>query len=212
MIEKIDSTYPVDEIVDFCKAAIDNDVPATKNLEYQNWDVKTHTLLYALYKEKRFDGHKSGYFIYKKHGKIIATCGYYPFDLDDNLYCQARGFTIKRTVDFHKLSFIISDHCFDSRKYKGGAITFEPHNDIFANKLVNVQKKRTESPYYKKHIFNNRVYQHTYKKQGTRCLPFEMYEHPVLYRNHKQTIVYHLFDENYKQELIQNLEKARIDD
>jgi len=212
MIEKIDSTYPVDEIIDFCKEAIDSDIPATKNLEYQNWDVKTHTLLYALYKEKRFDGHKSGYFIYKEHGKIILGCGYYPFDLDNNIYCTARAFSSKRTAEFHKISFAISDECFDGRGYNGGVMTFEPDNMALANKLVSVQRRRTESPYYKKHTINNRIFKHTYKKQETRCLPFEMYEHPVLYRNCKQIVVYHLFDENYEQELIKNLDKARIDD
>lgn len=211
MIEKIDSTYPVDEIIDFCKAAIDSDVPATKNLEYQNWDVKPHTLLYTLYKEKRFDGHKSGYFIYKKHGEVVAGSGFYPCDLDNNIYCQTRSFAIKKTIDFHKLSFATSDYCF-WQGYKGGIITYEPHNKKYAEKLVNVQNKHTKNVYYKKHILNNRVYQHTYKKQGTRCLPLELCDFSIMYRNCEQIITYHLFDENYKQELIQNLEKARIDD
>lgn len=210
MIEKIDSSYPIDKLIKFCKEAIDYKIPATVNLQYENWESKPHTLLYVFYIEKRFDGDESGYFIYKKQENIIAGCGHYPFDIDRNMYCQGRGFTVKRTTDFHKLSYAISDDCL-SFGYKGGVSTFEPHNLDFAKKLVRVSEQK-KGVHYKKHRSGEKVIRHTYKKLGRRFIPFEMYDGRINYRNCEQYVTYHLFDEGYEKTFTKNLNKARIDD
>ena len=52
---RIDSNYPIDEILQFCKESQNDDRNGSVNMDFVDWETKPHTLLYLLYKEKRFD-------------------------------------------------------------------------------------------------------------------------------------------------------------
>lgn len=204
MIVRVNSQYPSEEIIDFCNSALDKKRPGTINLVTEDWENKPHTLLYALYKEKRYDGDRSGYLVCKEGGKIVAGFGWSPCFIDPQMYCLSRGFSLKSTLKFYRLLFAISDFAFYSQ-YKGGVMTFESHNYDFMNRLVKLQADHTVDPYYEKEIVCGRVFRHTYKKQKTRCLPLTPYENLVNYRYCKQRIAYHLFDPDYEKHYLRRL-------
>jgi len=211
MIKRINSDYSIDNVIKFCKAARDLKIPASINLDYLDWEVKPHTLLHALFVERRYDEYQSGLFILDEDGDITATAGMNAFDLDGRMYCQSRSFNIKRSHDYHSLSFMISDYAF-LRGYEGGVITFEPHNKEFADKLVRIQQQHTEDPHYTKHISLEKIKSHTYKKKRTRCLPLTMYDKLVVHRYCKQHIAYHLFNEDYETEFLEKLKPFAVKD
>jgi hypothetical protein len=216
IIQKISSSYSVDKIIDFCKLANNDKRPSAVNMDYIDWENKPHTFLYKLFIEKRFDGDRAGYFIYKENDKIVAGSGYSPFTIDENMYCQSRSYAVpaKNLYDQRqgiiKLTMVISDDSF-YRGYSGGVLSFEPHNEEFAEKLRRVEEKHTKSPTYYTRKIGDKIYQH-YKKDLKRCIPLTRYEHIVNYNYSKQIIMYHLFDLDYEKTLITNLDKARVND
>jgi hypothetical protein len=68
---RIDSSYPLEELIEFCKNAESDTRPGAKNMDYVDWENKPHTFLYLLYKEKRFDGEYGGYIICKENEQIM---------------------------------------------------------------------------------------------------------------------------------------------
>ena len=163
MIVRINSQYPIDDVIRFCDAAIDKKRPATINLETDGWENKPHTLLYALYIEKRYDGDRSGYLVYRENDNIVAGSGWSPCFIDPNMYCQSRSSVVK-SMNFHKLSFAISDFAFYNQ-YKGGVLTFEPYNYRFMMHLVDLQANHVADPHYQKEMVMGRVFKHTYGRR-----------------------------------------------
>jgi len=203
MIVRVNSHYPIEDMIEFCNAAIDIKKPATINLETDDWENNPHTLLYALYIERRYDGDRSGYLVCRENDKVVAGAGWSPCVIDPQMYVQSRSFVVN-SMNFHRLSFAISDYAFYSQ-YKGGVLTFEPHNYEFMMRLVDLQAAHAFDPYYEKDRVCGRVFRHTYKKQKTRCLPLMLYPAPVNYRYCKQFLVAHFFDENYRETFVRKV-------
>ena len=62
IVERVTSKYPIEKIMPFCEAAIDDPRPAAINMRPDNWQNSPHSLLYCIYTEKRYDD-RAGYYI-----------------------------------------------------------------------------------------------------------------------------------------------------
>jgi hypothetical protein len=98
IIHRIDSNYPIDKIIEFCSHSKVDPLPGAVNMSIDDWENKNYTLLYTLYKQKRYDDpSKSAYLGIEFAGKIIAAGGYYPLDSDPNIaILMSRMYTIPK--------------------------------------------------------------------------------------------------------------------
>jgi hypothetical protein len=62
-LHRIDSSYPIQAMLVFCEESRGDLRGGANNMDPDDWENKPGTLLYLLYKEKRFDGFGNGYII-----------------------------------------------------------------------------------------------------------------------------------------------------
>lgn len=97
-IKQVDSNTERITVFNFCQTAItDIKKPASINIDPTDWVNQPHTLMHALFIQRRFDANnRAGYFLLEKEGKIIAGSGCYPLPEDPNI-CNVivRGYTVK---------------------------------------------------------------------------------------------------------------------
>ena len=100
----------IEKLINFCKDSVSDDMPGSKNLEVDDWENKSHTLLHNLFIQHRFDKkNRAGYIIGEQDNKYIAGSGFYPLYTDPNI-CIAgtRTYTIiKGRGDFTHGNFIL---------------------------------------------------------------------------------------------------------
>ena len=219
IVERVTSKYPIEKILPFCEAAIDDERPAAINMRPENWQNSPHSLLYCVYTEKRYD-ERAGYYIYSENGEIIAGHGYYPFDEDPNMYVQSRVYSIPshtkplgrdKLNTANLLGSLIADKAL-TEGYIGGIITLEEYNSDLADKIVRMtDPKRHPNYYYDTESINGRVCKvRHYKDCGIRTQPMKNYGTCII-KGTKQIVLYHLFDDSYKDELFKTLDKIRAE-
>ena len=219
IVERVTSKYPIEKILPLCEAAINDERPAAINMRPENWQTSPHSLLYCIYTEKRFD-ERAGYYIYRENGEILAGHGYYPFDEDPNMYVQSRVYSIPshtkplgrdRLNTANLLGSLIADKAL-TEGYIGGIITLEEYNSELADKIVRMtDPKRHPNYYYDTELINGRVCKtRHYKECGIRTQPMSKYGICTI-KNTRQIVLYHLFDELYKKQLFEKLDKIRAE-
>jgi len=199
LIQIINSAYPILPILQFCQHSIGDSRPNAINMDPVDWENKPNTLLYLLYKEKRFDGPKAGYIINIDNQEIVAGHGWYPSDWDSNIYVESRAYTIpgrlkgldiNSAANTNSLTYTIEDITI-SQGYLGGCVTLEEYNESLADKGVKLNDP-LRWPHYSKMTKGNLVIAE-YRKPGCRmrtsykCGPF-------MIKNTKQFVYYYLFD------------------
>lgn len=205
VVERVTSSYPIEKIMPFCEASVGDERPAAINIRPTNWENSPNSLLYCLYKEKRYD-YRGGYYIYRENGNIVAGHGYYPFEEDENIYVQSRVYSVpsykknlsKEMTISNQLGTLIADKAM-TEGYLGGIITLEEYNSELADKIVRItDTKRYPNYYYDTEIFNGMVCKvRHYKDVGLRTQPMKKYGLCTI-KNVRQIVLYHLFDESYE--------------
>ena len=123
----------IEKLINFCKDSSNDDLPGSKNLEVDDWENKSHTLLYNLFISHRFaKENRAGYIIAEQEEKYIAGSGFYPLSVDPNI-CIAgtRTYTIiNRRGDFIHGNFILPKQIelAKSYNYKTIIMTFNEYN------------------------------------------------------------------------------------
>jgi hypothetical protein len=217
-VERVTSKYPIEKLMDFCEAAKHDDRPAAINIRAENWENSPNTLLYCLYKDKRYDD-RAGYYIYRENGVILSGHGYYPFDEDPNIYVQSRLYSIpshkkslsKNTTTSNMLGSHIADVAL-TQGYLGGIITLETYNSALADKIVRITNpERYPNYYYDTDIINGIVCKvRHYKDLDLRTQPMKKYGICNI-KQTKQIVLYHLFDDSYRDELFKKLDSIRAE-
>ena len=115
---RIDSNYPIEEMLEFCKESQNDTRPGAVNMDFVDWENKPHTLLYLLYKEKRFDGPTNGYVMCKKEGRIVCGHGFYVSEIDRMVCMGCRTYTVPG-INCHALQGDIKDFIFDIARENG---------------------------------------------------------------------------------------------
>jgi len=217
-VERVTSKYPIEKLMDFCEAAKHDERPAAINIRPDNWENNPNTLLYCLYKDKRYDD-RAGYYIYRENGVILSGHGYYPFDEDPNIYVQSRLYSIpshkkslsKNTTTSNMLGSHIADVAL-TQGYLGGIITLETYNSPLADKIVRITNpERYPNYYYDTDIINGRACKvRHYKQLDLRTQPMSKYGICNI-KQTKQIVLYHLFDDSYRDELFKKLDNIRAE-
>ena len=216
-VERVTSKYPIEKLMNFCEAAKHDERPAAINIRAENWENSPNTLLYCLYKDKRYDD-RAGYYIYRENGVILSGHGYYPFDEDPNIYVQSRLYSIpshkqslsKNTTTSNMLGSHIADVAL-TQGYLGGIITLEEYNSKLADKIVRItDPSRYPNYYYDTDIINGIVCKvRHYKDLDLRTQPMKKYGICNI-KGTRQIVLYHLFDESYRNELINKLKSIQV--
>lgn len=201
-LERIDSSYPLEKILPFCRDAIDDARPGAENMSPEEWGKKPHTFLYLLYIEKRFDGPKSGYIICKENDKIICGQGFYLSEIDNMVCCGVRSYTIlgENCVNTHG---DIKDMVFDIAKEAGARgcfFSFNEYNKRYVDGYIKINDPHNFSTSYQDEQGQ------WWSKQGRKIHPFSAYG-PILLKGTKQWIIYHLWDQTQEQQLLEELRK-----
>ena len=216
-VERVTSKYPIEKLMDFCEAAKHDERPAAMNIRADNWENSPNTLLYCLYKDKRYDD-RAGYYIYRENGVILSGHGYYPFDEDPNIYVQSRLYSIpshKKSLNKNMTtSNMLGSHIADvalTQGYLGGIITLEEYNSKLADKIVRItDPSRYPNYYYDTDIINGIVCKvRHYKDLDLRTQPMKKYGICNI-KGTRQIVLYHLFDESYRNELINKLKSIQV--
>ena len=201
-IHRIDSSYPIDDLIDFCKKSEQDDRPAAENMSYEDWENKPHTFLYLLYKEKRFDGPKNGYLICKEDGNVICGHGFYLSEIEDMICCGSRGYTILGAHCAHTQGDM-NDMVFDIARSVGVAGCFFSFNE-YNMRFIDGYKKINDPQNFP------RSYQDEagqwWSKHGRKIYPVSSYG-PIMLKGAKQWILYHLWDLAEKPKLLEKLRK-----
>jgi hypothetical protein len=219
MVERVTSRYPIEKLLPLCEEAIHDDRPAAINMRAEDWENRPNTLLHCIYKQKRYDD-RAGYYIYRENGKIVAGHGYYPFDEDPNMYVQSRVYSVPshikalgrdKMTTSNQLGSLIADKAL-TEGYIGGIITLEEYNSELADKIVRItDPKRYPNYYYDTELINGRVCKpRHYKDCGLRTQPMKKYGTCII-KGTRQIVLYHLFDDSYKDELFKILDKIRAE-
>lgn len=218
MVERVTSRYPIEKIMPFCEAAINDPRPGTEVFKPHDWQNRPGCLLHCLYIEKRFDN-RAGYYIYRENGEVISGHGYYPFDEDPNIYVLCRGYSIpshkpkvgkKVLSHMNLLGSVIADKAY-KEGYLGLIDTFELHNKELAEKFVKItDPNRHPNYHYDTELKDGRFFKPRHYKEGDlRTQPMTMFGKCTV-RYTEQIVVYHLFDESYKNELINKLTRIKV--
>ena len=125
--------FDLDKIVNFLSTASQEDDPASKNMEVENWREKKHTLLFSLLEENRFSYDRSEYFFLENEDEeYISGAGIYPADFDSNVaILQVRAYTLKE----HRGSLVHGNYIIPAQiefaklhNYKTLLFTFNEYN------------------------------------------------------------------------------------
>ena len=189
----IDSTFPIESLIEFCSHA-ENDRPELKantNLSVRNWENSPNTLLFTIYKEKRFDGARARYRGVALNGKIVAAAGYYQLDnYPEICLMSCRTYTIpefRSNLIHGKLlvpSFIKDA---ENLHYKVGMFTFNEYN-IWLKRAISRFGKTIDG------------------YSGWKDLGF-----PITVKNTTQWGLYRLIDVSYEQQFIDTISGIRAD-
>lgn len=198
---RIDSSYPVDEIIEFCEESRDDSRDAAVNMDFVDWENKPHTLLYLLYKEKRFDGPTNGYVICKKDNRIVCGQGFYASEIDRMVCMGVRSYTVPG-LNCYPLHGDIKDLTHDIARSNGMAGFFISMNEY--NKRFVQGYNKINDPANFTTSFCDADGQ-WWSKKGRKIHPGTPYDAPIKLNYVKQWILYHLWDTSYESQLLAKL-------
>lgn len=201
-IHRIDSSYPIEDLIDFCKKSEQDRRPATENMVYDDWENKPHTFLYLLYKEKRFDGPENGYVICKEDGNVICGHGFYLSEIENMMCCGVRSYTIPGAHCAH-IQGDMNDVVFDIARSVGVDGCFYSLNEYnlrFVEGYIKINDPKNFPRSYQDETGQ------WWSKRGRRIYPCSSYG-PILLKGTKQWIFYHLWDFSKKETLLEKLRK-----
>lgn len=201
MIKRIDSSYNIDTILDFCTTAVDDQRKGAANMNTVHWEDDPACLMHKIYVQKVFDDPQAGYLIKTVDDKIVAGQGFYPSHLDNQMgvFC-ARAYTIPN-IYVHNAHGELSAHAIDLQKsfgLKGTYATFNEYNLPLMKKCHEVNDPKnwrnsycdSEGKWWRSPI--------------ARIIPNKTSgPYDILYT--KQWVLYHLFDETYEDFFLENL-------
>jgi hypothetical protein len=189
----------IEKLINFCKDSVSDDMPGSKNLEVDDWENKSHTLLHNLFIQHRFDKkNRAGYIIGEQDNKYIAGSGFYPLYTDPNI-CIAgtRTYTIiKGRGDFTHGNFILPKQLELAKEYnyKTIIITFNEYN-LWLKEGIEKLGRREASAIGKK---VPRIY-----------FGWESLEYPINIQYTKQWCLYKHLDHSYDTEFHKQMANLR---
>ena len=201
-IHRIDSSYPIEHLIDFCKKSEQDHRPAAENMVYDDWENKPHTFLYLLYKEKRFDRPENGYVICKEDGNVICGQGFYLSEIENMMCCGVRSYTIPGAHCAH-IQGDMNDVVFDIARSVGVDGCFYSLNEYnlrFVDGYIKINDPTNFPSSCRDDIGQ------WWSKPGRKIYPFKSYG-PIHLKGTKQWIIYHLFDEAEENKLLINLNR-----
>ena len=204
MIERIDSNSPSREVISYCRQAHDDPRPAAVNMYAHDWENNPASLLHKLYIQKKFDGPKAGYLIYKDQDTIVGSLGYYPSEIDPTMMVLgSRGYS-KYGYFKHNMQSEMVSQAIDlvlDLGMKGGYFTWNKYNLKRCKQSVALNEPKQWKQYY----FENGKH---YREPGIRLRPLTM-AGPYEIEYTQQWISYHLHDRDHEQTFLQILSKHK---
>lgn len=205
---RIDSNYPIEEIIEFCKESQNDTRPGAINMDFVEWESKPHTLLYLLYKEKRFDGPTNGYVICKKDNRIVCGQGFYASEINRMVCIASRSYTVPG-INYYALQGDIKDFILDIVKENNMAGCFISMNE-YNKRFVNGYTKINDPANFKTSFCDENGQWWTRKNR--KITPPVAYHSPIILNHVKQWIVYHLWDFSYEIQLKAKLKTIEWND
>lgn len=216
MLEKVNSNYPIEQLIDFCKISEKDEKPAARNMTAEDWENNPSSLLYTIYKEKRFDGEYSGYLIQRIDNNIVFGMGYYPCDIDPTMIITgSRVYAdpnfLSSTKNYWSLANMygtmqhdISDFAFEEG-FRGEYVSFNEYNLELCEFIYQINLPDNYKRYYKDE--NNKHW----RKPGFRITPYKKIG-PVTIKYTKQWVLYHIYEDHwYENTFVKNLEEHMYD-
>jgi len=202
----INSNTDVDFVKQFCLAQRTNDNFANHNINVDEWETKTHTLLYLTFIEKRFDNPNAKYFIRED---LQAGVGFAPFDYDTNVCAITRFYTNLQVKGIGKdIGHHIFYHALEQAEelgYKGFVYTFNDYNELLRERTERYNRPERHKNYAFMAEKKNGVWiKYHYREPNIRITPLTKFG-PITYKNTKQWCLYHLWDESYEQALVEKI-------
>jgi hypothetical protein len=180
----VDSNTDIDFLLPYLREAEKDDHPSAKNMAVDGWENNRSSLLYLIYKEKRYDPEGCWYSVGMYDDKIFASGGISRLH-DSNIgIIGSRGFTLKEHRQHAKYYHWAATRCFwDTCKiyYDGYVLCYNEHN----KKKAYVSTKINEN--YVMDSYGYPVHKNNLERA---MLPVKMYPEPVLINYTKQYVVY----------------------
>jgi hypothetical protein len=204
--KEIDSNSDIDLVKQFCLAQKRDNNFAIDNIDIEDWENKTHTLLYLIFIEKRFDTPNAKYFITED---LQAGMGFYPADFDENICTVSRFYTnlqvkgLGKDIGHHLFYYALEQA--EELGYKGFIYTFNDYNELLREKIFRVNSPDNYKNYACMAEKKNDVWiKYHYREPNIRITPLTKFG-PITYRNIKQWCLYHLWDETHEQALVEKI-------
>lgn len=204
MLQRIDSSFPIEKIMPFCKQAINDNRPGAENMRPTNWETNKSSFLYLLYIEKRYDGTGNGYVIHSRDNTIVCGSGFSVSDIDEKFtHLSSRSYTIPG-IRLPRVQGAMHDYAIDISKAEGryGAFTsFNEYNKRFVDGYIHINDPKNHKGYF---------YQdgNHYAKPGVRIHPMEI-AGPLIVKGTKQWIVYMIWNEAHRSTFLEALEPIK---
>lgn len=183
-LEFVDSTTDIELLLPYLREAEKDDHPAAKNMAVDGWEDNPASLLYLLYKEKRYDQEGCWYGIGKLNGEIFASGGISRLH-DSNIgIIGSRGFTLKQHRNHAKYFHWLATRCFwDTCKnyYAGYVLCYNEYNKKKAHVSVKINQD---------YVLDSYGYPVHRKNPERAMLPMKMYSSPVIINYTKQYVAY----------------------
>ena len=191
----------IEKLIHFCKDSAYDDMPASENLNVENWGNKSHTLLYNLFISRRFAReNRAGYIIAEQDDRYIAGSGFYPSDNDANIcIAGSRTYTvIKKRGGLIHGNFILPKQIelAEAYSYKTIILTFNEYN-MWLKKAIEQLGKKEGS------IIGGKV--------PEIYLGWTSLEYPVNIKETKQWCLYRHLDQTYDNTFKQIMADIRTD-
>lgn len=197
----VNSDFDQQQLINFCQTAeSDTEMKATVNLDTENWQEKSHSLLHAVFIQKRFDqNNRAGYFLLEKDNEYIAGSGCYPLADDPNICVMvSRGYTVKKERGNWYHGKYLLPRQFDIARdcnYKTAIITVNEYNQWFKQGIEKLSSGKA--------LIGNRVPE-VYR--GWQTLSF-----PITVQYTKQWCLYKHLDNTYDNNFHNTMAKLRAD-
>lgn len=199
---RIDSTYPIDNLLQFCNHSLGDLRPGAVNMNPVNWENNPASFLYLLYIEKRYDGAGNGYLIYLQDGQIVSGGGFSQSDIAPYMsHLSSRSYTIPN-IRLPLVHGAIHDMSIDISKDEGRAGAFSSVNEYNLRFLSGYLKLNDPKNYSTYHFKDGKHY----SKPGIRIHPMKS-AGPLLLKDTKQWIGYMIWDESYRKDFEERIKK-----
>lgn len=198
----VDSTFPIERMVEFCKASLEDAMPAAQNMSPVRWEHNPQTLLYLIYREGRFEPHKRArYKVVEVNGEIVAGGGYYSYEADPNIcLLSTRTYTIPsaRNRMWHA-EFLLPLSLKDIKElsYKVGLFVFNEYNLWLRDWIIRIGAGKGV-------VLG---YQHADVYRGWSVL-----ENPIRIRDTKQWGLYKMVDPSYEDTFLSKMTEIHWQD